>query len=84
MKCPCYPDRIDLNETNSELAEDSIVIPFKLKIEDKTLSFMSLITVFGTPNDVVLTEVALETMFQLDKETLFSAKPINSLVKILN
>lgn len=65
-----YPERTDSNETNSELTEDSIVIPFKLKIDGKILSFMSLITVFGTPNDVVLSEVALETLFPLDKETL--------------
>ena len=33
------------------------------------LSFISTITVFGTPNDVTLSELALETFFPADEAT---------------
>jgi hypothetical protein len=33
------------------------------------LSFISTITVFGTPNDITLSELALETFFPADDAT---------------
>ncbi len=46
-----------------------IVVPFRLVFGDVTLSFISTTTVFGTPNDVTLSELAVESFFPADRET---------------
>ena len=45
------------------------MIPLKLRVGDATLSFISTTTVFGTPVDITLSELALETFFPADVET---------------
>ena len=47
----------------------SVVVPFRLTTEAGVLSFISTTTVFGTPLDVTLSEIALETFFPADAET---------------
>jgi len=46
-----------------------VAIPFKLRSERGVLSFLSTTTVFGTPIDVTLQELALEAFFPADAET---------------
>ncbi|WP_292937845.1 helix-turn-helix transcriptional regulator [Noviherbaspirillum sp.] len=46
-----------------------VVVPFQLRTETGTLSFISTTTVFGTPIDVTLSELALETFFPADAAT---------------
>lgn len=46
-----------------------MVMPLKFASEFGTLSFISTITVFGTPVDVTLSELALETFFPADAAT---------------
>lgn len=46
-----------------------VLVPFQLKTETGTLSFISTITVFGTPVDVPLSELALESFFPADVAT---------------
>lgn len=46
-----------------------IAVPFRLIFGDKTLSFISTTTVFGTPIDVTLSELAVESFFPADRET---------------
>ncbi len=44
--------------------------PFQLRARDgRILSFYSTTTVFGTPVDVTLSELTLETFFPADPET---------------
>ncbi|RYE30150.1 MAG: XRE family transcriptional regulator [Hyphomicrobiales bacterium] len=50
-------------------AEAAIVVPLQLKLGDTTLSLISTTTVFGTPVDVTLSELALETFFPADTAT---------------
>lgn len=47
----------------------NIAVPFRLIFGDKTLSFISTTTVFGTPIDVTLSELAVESFFPADRET---------------
>jgi len=47
----------------------SVLVPLKLESAAGLLSFVSTTTVFGTPVDVTLTELALETFFPADAET---------------
>lgn len=46
-----------------------IVHPLRLAHGDKVLSFISTITVFGTPLDVTLSELAIESFFPADDQT---------------
>ena len=49
--------------------EPAIVVPLRLRVGDITLSFISTTTVFGTPVDITLSELALETFFPADPAT---------------
>jgi hypothetical protein len=44
-------------------------VPFRIRIGAGVLSFFSMTTVFGTPVDVMLSELALELFFPADDET---------------
>jgi transcriptional regulator with XRE-family HTH domain len=49
--------------------EPGIVVPLRLRVGEQTLSFISTTTVFGTPVDITLSELALETFFPADAAT---------------
>jgi transcriptional regulator with XRE-family HTH domain len=51
------------------LSPDNVAIPFKLRHKGEVLSFISTPRVFGTPVDVTLSELALETFFPADELT---------------
>ena len=51
------------------LPTDSVAIPFKMRHEGDVLSFFSTTMVFGTPVDITLSELALETFFPADDFT---------------
>jgi transcriptional regulator with XRE-family HTH domain len=48
----------------------AVVIPFRIRIEAGDLSFLSTTTVFGTPVDVTLSELAIESFFPADAATV--------------
>jgi transcriptional regulator with XRE-family HTH domain len=50
-------------------AEEAIVLPLQLQTEWGLLSLVSTTTVFGTPVDVTVAELALETFFPADAAT---------------
>lgn len=49
--------------------EASIVVPLRLRTARGTLSFLSTTTVFGTPVDITLSELAIESFFPADAAT---------------
>lgn len=51
------------------LPNDSIVVPLVLDTPSGQLSFISTMTVFGTPVEITLSELALETFFPADAAT---------------
>jgi transcriptional regulator with XRE-family HTH domain len=51
------------------IATDSVAVPFRMRLGDDVLSFISTTMVFGTPVDVTLSELALETFFPADEAT---------------
>lgn len=61
-----------------------LVIPFQLKTEQGLLTFFSTTTIFGTPVDVTLSELALETFLPADAATsdaltrMFNARNSNT------
>ncbi|MDP3736768.1 MAG: helix-turn-helix transcriptional regulator [Hyphomonadaceae bacterium] len=48
---------------------DGIAIPFELNVGGQFLSFISTTTIFGTPVDVTLSELAVEAFFPANPET---------------
>jgi len=54
---------------SAPLAPDNVAIPFKVRFGGDILSFMSATMIFGTPVDITLSELALETFFPADELT---------------
>ena len=50
-------------------ASVGVFVPLRLKTPDGVLSFISTTTVFGTPRDVLLSELAIEAFFPADTQT---------------
>lgn len=46
-----------------------VLVPLRLRTELGVLSFFSTTTVFGTPLDITLAELAIESMFPADQQT---------------
>ncbi|HWJ75965.1 MAG TPA: helix-turn-helix transcriptional regulator [Kaistia sp.] len=46
-----------------------IALPFRIRVGDEVLSFITTTTVFGGPADVTLSELAIEAFFPADEET---------------
>jgi len=57
---PAHPDDLGLNQ---------IAVPLRLRTPIGVLSFFSTTTVFGTPVDVTLSELAIEAFFPADQQT---------------
>jgi transcriptional regulator with XRE-family HTH domain len=51
------------------LSSDNVAIPFKMRLDGDVLSFISTTMIFGTPIDITLSELALETFFPADDFT---------------
>jgi transcriptional regulator with XRE-family HTH domain len=51
------------------LSADNVAIPFKMRFGEEVLSFISTTMIFGTPVDITLSELALETFFPADDLT---------------
>lgn len=63
-----YPSGLKSNRP-TRVEPDGIVHPLRLAHGDTVLSFISTITVFGTPLDVTLSELAIESFFPADEQT---------------
>src|ERR1700716_1590772 len=63
------------------MSADSVAIPFKMRFGDDVLSFMSTTMIFGTPVDVTLSELALETFFPADDLTAERMRAIAASIK---
>jgi len=46
-----------------------VVVPFRLRVGEDVLSFFSTVMMFGTPIDITLSELAVESFFPADVET---------------
>jgi transcriptional regulator with XRE-family HTH domain len=64
-----YPLPEGAGDTHLEGELLGVAMPFKFRTQFGVLSFISTITVFGTPSDITLQELALETFFPADAMT---------------
>jgi hypothetical protein len=64
---PAPPDHAADGRPSRDYA--GVVIPFELRTPAGILAFFSTTTVFGTPMDITLSELALESFFPADAAT---------------
>jgi transcriptional regulator with XRE-family HTH domain len=55
-------------------ASEHLATPLRVSTRFGVMSFIGTVTVFGTPNDVTLSELALEMLFPADERTVEIAK----------
>jgi len=60
---------------------DAAVIPFQLRLGEEVLNFFGTTMVFGTPLDVTLAELAIETFFPVDAGTASALQRLASTPK---
>jgi transcriptional regulator with XRE-family HTH domain len=61
-----YPGGV---EHKAENLEQAVLVPLKVRSPHGVLSFLSTTTVFGSPVDVTLSEIAIELFFPADPQT---------------
>ena len=59
-------------------AGDAIVVPFQVRVKAGLLSFFTTTMMFGTPVDVTLSELAIESFFPADAETAALVKKLSA------
>ncbi|WP_332778200.1 helix-turn-helix domain-containing protein [Polaromonas sp.] len=64
-----YPVPAGAEDEHLEGEHLGVVMPFKFRTPGGVLSFISTTTIFGTPVDVTLQELAMETFFPADEFT---------------
>src|SRR6267154_1436710 len=67
MRLAFHPEA--LAARSAPLSADNVAIPFKMRLDGDVLSFISTTMIFGTPVDITLSELALETFFPADDLT---------------
>jgi transcriptional regulator with XRE-family HTH domain len=64
-----YPVKEDPHPARPAEDYAGVLVPVRLRTDRGVLSFFGTITVFGTPLDVTLAELAIESMFPADRQT---------------
>jgi transcriptional regulator with XRE-family HTH domain len=59
-------------------ADAGVYVPLQLQSTAGVLSFISTITVFGTPTDITLSELALESFFPADGHTMAALRQMGA------
>jgi transcriptional regulator with XRE-family HTH domain len=65
-----YPVPANTETYEGPEAAQQLVTPLRIATRLGTVSFLNTVTVFGTPNDVTLAELALEMLFPADSQTI--------------
>ncbi|MDQ3130935.1 MAG: helix-turn-helix transcriptional regulator [Acidobacteriota bacterium] len=69
LKSYPMPQNAEKNQRIGKIESSDIAIPFRLLTDGTELSFLSTTTVFGTPIEVTLSELAIESFFPADVAT---------------
>jgi len=65
-----YPQPAATQTHDDEFEVTGVIVPFQLAVGDATLAFFSTTTIFGSPVDVTLAEIAIESFFPADDATM--------------
>jgi hypothetical protein len=63
------PKSLKGNLQTKEVDYSGFAIPLRLMTKEGVLSFISTVTIFGTPIDVTISELAIETFFPAEEKT---------------
>ncbi|HEX7718164.1 MAG TPA: helix-turn-helix transcriptional regulator [Woeseiaceae bacterium] len=69
-----YPVSTALQSVQPSVDYAGVVVPFRLRMGDGELAFFSTTTVFGTPIDITLSELAIEAFFPADEVTAMALR----------
>ena len=69
-----YPVPANSESAESFGAAERLATPLRIATRSGVMSFLGTVTVFGTPNDVTLSELALEMLFPADEKTAAIAR----------
>ncbi|HEY6403017.1 MAG TPA: transcriptional regulator, partial [Blastocatellia bacterium] len=64
----------DVGEASHNEEYAGVVVPFRFITEQGVLSFISTTTIFGTPVDITLSELAVESFFPADAATAMALR----------
>ena len=64
---PIPPAQPEMADPQLDMA--GVLLPLRLRTAAGILSFVSTVTLFGTPHDITLQELAIETFFPADDFT---------------
>jgi transcriptional regulator with XRE-family HTH domain len=73
--------RLPAAPPSRHLAQTEMVVPFRIRLGDQVLSFFTTTLVFGTPLEVSLSELAVESFFPADTETAATVRRLAGLTK---
>lgn len=73
-----YPGRRRGPVAPFDPAAAAVAVPLRIRMGPETLTFISTITVFGTPLDVTLSELAIESFFPADEQTRFALQRLGA------
>lgn len=65
-----YPARTNADAPMDLDDSQRLLMPLRISTRLGTVSFLNTLTVFGTPNDITLSELALEMLFPADEQTI--------------
>jgi len=74
-----YSARLPAAPPPRHLAQTEMVVPFRIRLGDQVLSFFTTTLVFGTPLEVSLSELAVESFFPADAETAVAVRTLSGL-----
>ena len=69
-----YP--IPARKTPGHVSSEMVLVPLQIRMGSEVLSFISTTMIFGTPVDVTLSELAVETFFPADDATAEAMRAI--------
>jgi transcriptional regulator with XRE-family HTH domain len=61
-----YPEHVDEPYDRDEF---SLFVPLRIRLGERTLTFLSTVTTFGTARDITIEELSVETFFPADEAT---------------
>ena len=74
-----YSAQLPATPPARHLAQTEMVVPLRIRLGDRTLSFFTTTLVFGTPLEVSLSELAVESFFPADAETAAAVRSLSGL-----
>jgi transcriptional regulator with XRE-family HTH domain len=72
-----YPVPASADRAYSDLHESDLVVPLRLRTDAGILTFLYTTTVFGTPLEVTLAEIAIESFFPANRDTAEVMREMN-------